>query len=362
MEIRNQINNLDIPEGADDMPALVFDENEIKKVIDRVVDRTFRMDFSWDWPGGVAFYGVCEAYAATGKIEYLEKVKAWVDENMEDGLPKLSVNGVSIGHSLLTLYEVYKEEKYLDTAKEMAEYLTHEAVRFGDGIFQHTVNSETYNFPEQAWVDTMFMAGYFLLRIGVLLGRKDYFEDGLRQYHGHEDVLQDPVNNLYYHGWDNIAGNHMSGVHWCRGNSWAALTMTRALDLVPVDLPNFMIIECSLRDQLSSIVRLQDPESGLWHTILDDPSSPLETSGSAGIAAAVLAKGRLYNKYSQKAIDGILARITEDGTVTGVSAGTAVMQNADGYRGVPDKRIQGWGQGLTLTFLAEILNSKKNPY
>ncbi|QMV43143.1 glycoside hydrolase family 88/105 protein [Cohnella cholangitidis] len=343
------------------MPALQFNDNEIIDVIDRVVDRTFRMDFSWDWPGGVAFYGVCEAYAATGKAEYLDRLKAWVDENMEEGLPKLSVNGVSIGHSLLTLYEVTKDERYIETAKEMAEYLTHEAVRFGDGIFQHTVNSETYNFPEQAWVDTMFMAGYFLLRIGKLLNREDYFADGLRQYHGHENVLQDSRTNLYYHGWDNIAGNHMSGIHWARGNSWAALTMARALDIVPVDLPNFMVIEGSLRDQLSALVRLQD-ESGLWHTILDDPSSPLETSGSAGIAAALLTKGRLYNKYTQRSIDGIVARITEDGTVTGVSAGTAVMKDAAGYRGVPDKRIQGWGQGLTLAFLSDVLNVRKNPY
>ncbi len=343
------------------MPALVFDDQQIELVIDRVVDRTFRMDFSWDWPGGVAFYGVCEAYKATGKQEYLEQLKAWVDENMEDGLPKLSVNGVSIGHSLLTLYEFYEDERYIETAKEMAEFLTHDALRFGNGIFQHTVNSETYNFPEQAWVDTMFMAGYFLLRIGVMLDREDYFEDGLKQYHGHEDCLQDSVTNLYYHGWDNIAGNHMSGVFWCRGNAWAAITMARALELVPVTHPSFMIIEGSLRDQLSALVRLQH-DSGLWHTITTDPQSPLETSGSAGIAAALLTKGRIYNKYTQKSIDGILSKITEDGTVTGVSAGTAVMKDAAGYRGVPDKRIQGWGQGLALTFLAEVLKNKDNPY
>ncbi len=124
--------------------------------------------------------------------------------------------------------------------------------------------------------------------------------------------------------------------------------------------PSFMVIEGSLRDQLSSLVRLQD-ESGLWHTIVNDPDSPLETSGSAGIAAAILTKGRIYNKYTQKAIDGILSKITSDGTVTKrVRLSTAVMKDAAGYKGVPDKRIQGWGQGLTLAFLSELL--KNNPY
>ncbi len=339
------------------MPPLTFDEQHIRTVIDKVVQRTFRMDFNWDWPGGVAFYGVAEAYEATGEKKYIELLKGWVDEQLEDGLPKLSVNGVSIGHTLISLYQATEDERYLEIATEMAEYLKNDAVRFGDGIFQHTVNSETYVFPEQAWVDTMMMAGLFLLRIGDLLKRDDYFEDGLRQYHGHEELLQDQVTNLYYHGWDNIAQNHMSGIYWARGNAWASLTMAKALEIVKVQHPSYMIIDGSLRDQLSALVRLQH-ESGLWHTIVDDPTSYLETSGSAGIALGLLSRGSLYNKYIQRSIDGILKRITEDGTVTGVSAGTAVMDDAEGYKNVPYKRIQGWGQGMTLAFLAALLKRK----
>ncbi|WP_438446082.1 glycoside hydrolase family 88/105 protein [Gorillibacterium sp. sgz5001074] len=341
------------------MPALQIDEAVIKDAIDRVVQRTFRMDFNWDWPAGVAFYGVSEAYEATGKQEYLDLLKAWVDEQLEDGLPKLTVNAVSIGHTLLTLYKHTGEEKYIRVATDMAEFLKHDAERFGDGIFQHTVNGGKYSFPEQAWADTMFMAGYFLLRIGHMLNRADYYEDGIKQYHGHENVLQDPVTNLYYHGWDNIAGNHMSGIYWCRGNSWASITMARALGLIEVQNPSYMVIDCSLRDQLSALVRLQDEESGLWHTVLNDPTSYVETSGSAAIAAALLTRGRIYNKYVNKSIQGILSRIGEDGTVQSVSAGTAVMNDAQGYKEVPNKRIQGWGQGLALVFLASLVGKQE---
>ncbi|OXM86916.1 glycoside hydrolase family 88/105 protein [Paenibacillus rigui] len=336
------------------MPALQFDEQQIREVIDRVVHRTFQMDFNWDWPGGVAFYGVTEAYEATGKQEYLDLLKGWVDEQLEDGLPKLTINGVSIGHSLLTLHKATGEQKYIDIAIQMADFLKNDAERFADGIFQHTVNSEAYNFPEQAWVDTMFMAGYFLVRIGTLLGREDYLEDGIKQYHGHENFLQDSVTNLYYHGWDNLAQNHMSGVFWARGNSWAAITMARALTLVHVTHPSFMVIEGSLRDQLAALVRLQ-AKDGMWHTVLTDPTAYTETSGSAGIAAALLSSGNMYNKYVNPAIEGILSRISPDGSVLGVSAGTAVMKDIDGYKGVPHKRVQGWGQGLALTFLSSLL-------
>ncbi|NOU96148.1 glycoside hydrolase 105 family protein [Paenibacillus sp. LMG 31456] len=340
------------------MPALQFDENEIREVIDRVVHRTFQMDFNWDWPGGVAFYGVTEAYEATGKQEYLDLLKAWIDEQLEDGLPKLTVNAVSVGHSLLSLYKATGEDKYIEYAIQMADFLKNDAVRFADGIFQHTVNSEDYNFPEQAWVDTMFMAGYFLVRIGTMLNRADYLEDGIKQYHGHEEFLQDPATNLYYHGWDHLEQSHMSGIYWARGNSWAAITMARALKHIHVTHPSFMIIEGSLRDQLSALVRLQ-ADSGLWHTIVNDPTSYTETSGSAGIAAALISSGKMYNKYVNKSIVGILDRITEEGSVGGVSAGTAVMRDADGYKGVPHKRVQGWGQGLALTFLSSLLSRKE---
>ncbi|WP_202077783.1 glycoside hydrolase family 88 protein [Caldalkalibacillus salinus] len=339
------------------MPQLVCDEKEVKQAIDRVVERTFNMDFSWDWPGGVAFYGVTEAYEATGEEKYLQMIKDWMDEELEDGIPPLTVNASSIGHILITLYQATKEERYLDIATQMADFLLHDAERFDDDVLQHTVNGGKYHFPEQAWVDTMFMAGYFLLRMGKLCERDDYFDMGLKQYHGHENFLQDDMTHLYYHGWDNINQNHMSGIFWGRGNAWAAITMARALELIEVQHPSYMVIDCSLRDQQSALVRLQH-ESGLWHTVLKDPSSYLETSGTAGIAASLFVRGKLYNKYIQRAIEGLLAQVREDGSVMRVSAGTAVMNDAQGYKDVPYKRVQGWGQGLMLVFLSSLLQTR----
>jgi len=343
------------------MVQLVLETKKISETISRVVERTFKMDFSWDWPGGVAFFGVAEAYEATGEKKYLQYIKDWADAELEDGLPPLTVNASAVGHILLTLYKETNDQKYIDCAILIADFLLNDAKRFENDVLQHTVGGTKYQFPEQAWVDTMFMAGYFLLRIGHMLDREDYFNFGLKQYHGHERLLQDDITNLYYHGWDHIGQNHMSGIFWARGNSWAAYTMSRALELIEVQHPSYMIIADSLRDQLSALVRLQS-ETRLWHTIVDDPDSYLETSGSAGIAAALLTSGKLYNKYIQRSIEGILDQIREDGSVMGVSAGTAVMYNANGYKEVPNKRVQGWGQGLVLAFLSRLVDieSKNN--
>ena len=66
----------------------------------------------------------------------------------------------------------------------------------------------------------------------------------------------------------------------------------------------------------------------------------------------------LHTKYIQKALDGVLANITEDGRIENVSGGTAVMRDLEGYRNVPRKWMQGWGQGLALTFLTAVLREE----
>ena len=69
------------------MANLIFDKAQIETAIDKIVDRTMRMDMTWDWPCGVAYYGICEAYEVTKNERYLQLVKDRVDEYIELGLP-----------------------------------------------------------------------------------------------------------------------------------------------------------------------------------------------------------------------------------------------------------------------------------
>jgi unsaturated rhamnogalacturonyl hydrolase len=337
-------------------PIEALDRGEIGDLIARVAVRAMRMDHDWNWPAGVAFYGLCRAYEATGEAAYMDYLAKWADEYLELGLPPLMVNSVSMGHSMLSLYKATGERRYYEVALRKVAHLRDEAKRFDGGVLQHTVSSAD-DFPGQAWADTLFMAAFFLLRMGVEAGEAAWVEDALLQYRRHEELLQDPETDLYFHAWDDATKSHLSGIRWARANAWAALTMAEALRLIDYSYPDFMGIEGSLHDQLAALVRLQD-ESGLWHTILDDPDSYCETSASAGIGAALLRFGRpLHAKYALKAYEGLKANVAPDGSVRNVSAGTAVMADAEKYRLVPRKRVQGWGQGLALAFLAALYES-----
>lgn len=338
------------------MIKLNIDKEILQQKIDVVVQKTIAMDLTWDWPCGVAYYGICEAFAATGNDVYIQKLKERIDLHIELGLPNFTVNACAMGHCLLTLYEITGENIYWQVAMDKVDYLRNHALRFADRVLQHTVSANN-DFPEQAWADTLFMAAFFLLRVGVTLRDETIIADALHQYDWHIQYLQDKASGLWYHGYNNLQKDHMSGFFWARANAWAAYTMAQVRVRLPEPYlyPPYMDIDCSLRDQLAGLKTLQT-ENGLWRTVLDDPESYEELSASCGIAAAMLLNGNpLHTKYAQKACEGILSNITEDGRLLYVSGGTAVMRDLSGYRNISTKWVQGWGQGLALSFLSAAL-------
>ena len=124
------------------MANLIFDKAQIEATIDKIVDRTMRMDMTWDWPCGVAYYGICEAYEVTKNERYLQLVKDRVDEYIELGLPSWTVNTCSMGHCLITLYEHTGDEKYLDIAKSKVEYLKRSAALRGSCFAAHRLGQQ----------------------------------------------------------------------------------------------------------------------------------------------------------------------------------------------------------------------------
>jgi len=339
------------------MGRIVYDREQIEEVVRRIVERTKRMDMAWDWPCGVAYYGISEAYEATKRQEYLEFLTERVDELILLGLPSWTVNTCAMGHCLITLYRVTGKDKYKSLIESKLEYLRRDALRFGENVLQHTVSVKN-DFPEQCWADTLFMAAFFMLRAGVMLQDEDLISDALNQYVWHIQYLQDENTGLWYHGYNNLSKDHMSGFFWGRANCWAAYTMSQVGRILPECYlyPQYLEITGSLEEQLSALKQYQT-ENGLWRTLLDDGDSYEELSASAGIAAAMAIHGNpLHAKYVQRALGGILTHVAADGRLTDVSGGTAVMRDREGYRRISKKWIQGWGQGMALAFFSAVLD------
>lgn len=182
--------------GIERKMKLNYDKAQLEAVVDKVAERTMNMDMTWDWPCGVAYYGITEAYEATGNKKYLDMVKERVDELISLGLPDFTVNTCAMGHVLLTLYKETGDETYKKIIDDKLDYLTNHALRFGDHVLQHTVSANN-DFPEQCWADTLFMAAFFMLRAGVMFERPELVEDALNQWYWHIQYLQNERTGLW---------------------------------------------------------------------------------------------------------------------------------------------------------------------
>ena len=125
-----------------------------------------------------------------------------------------------------------------------------------------------------------------------------------------------------------------------------------------------MFLVSSLTAQIDALASCQDPVSGLWHTILDDPTSYLEASATAGFAYGIMKSLRLrlipkeerYVNAANRAIQGVLDNISDTGELRQVSFGTPVFDDIESYKNIPLTSMP-YGQSLALLALTEYLRS-----
>lgn len=135
------------------------------------------------------------------------------------------------------------------------------------------------------------------------------------------------------------------------------------LDLPPTDALRLFLVD-TLTAQIDTLIKYQDQSTGLWHTLINDPTSYLEASATAGFAFGILKSLRLrliprkkeYVDAAEKAIQGVFANISEEGELKQVSFGTPVFDDLEGYKNIPLTSMP-YGQSLALLALTEYLRT-----
>jgi unsaturated rhamnogalacturonyl hydrolase len=114
------------------------------------------------------------------------------------------------------------------------------------------------------------------------------------------------------------------------------------LQLPPEDGTRLFLVN-SLVAQIDALVKYQDQETGLWHTLIDDPSSYLEASATAGFAYGIakslrmrlIPKEERYVNCMKKAMKAVMENISEEGELLKTSFGTPVFDDPEGYKKIP---------------------------
>lgn len=333
-----------------------------------LVARDFGIE-EWDWPQGIGLYGLCKLQAYEHSSRYQEFLENWFARNLKIGLPSKNINTTAPYLAMLDLGIKTGNQEYLDRCLEQAVWLMESLPKTEENGFQHLTsaigNRDGVDLHEgQLWADTLFMAVLFLNRVGQYFHRPEFVEESIHQFLLHIKYLYDKKDGLFYHGWTFLERNNFGGIFWCRGNSWFTYGVADyidSFDQIPLDAGVRRFLIDTYKAQVGALAGLQ-AENGLWHTVLKDPDSYCEVSGSAAIAAGILKGIRMgilddsFRATAGKAVAGICQNIGTDGTVLNVSAGTGMGDNADHYKNILI-RPMAYGQSLTILALAEALET-----
>ncbi|EPE7716269.1 glycoside hydrolase family 88/105 protein, partial [Escherichia coli] len=313
----------------------------------------------WEWTHGVGLYGIYQYYQQTGDSVMCDIIDNWFSDRFAEGATTKNVNTMAPFLTLAYRYEDTGRPEYLPWLDSWAEWAMHTMPRTNHNGMQHITLAEEND--QQMWDDTLMMTVLPLAKIGKLLNRNEYVEEAVYQFLLHVQNLQDRTTGLWFHGWSYDGCHNFANARWARGNSWLTIVIPDFLELLNLPENNSVrrYLVQVLHTQIEALAKCQD-ESGLWHTLLDDPNSYLESSATAGFAYGILKAVRkhyvapLYAEVAEKAIRGIVKNISPEGELLQTSFGTGMGANLDFYREIPLTSMP-YGQAMAVLCLTEYL-------
>ncbi|MBP3645591.1 MAG: glycoside hydrolase family 88 protein [Clostridia bacterium] len=340
---------------------LLYEDDEI--FLENMKDRNLagddiRLYQHWEWTQGVGLYGLWKLFVRTKEQQYLDILTRFYDSQLAIGFPALNVNTVTPFLTMSFVGEYLGDEKYLAPCRDAARWIMDRFPRTQEGGFQH-MTSDTLN-DQELWDDTLFMTVLFLANMGRIEGRREYIDEAQKQFLLHACYLADPETGLWYHGWTFNGCHNFAKAFWGRGNCWITIAIPEFLQMAECDEAVEEQLTYLLGRQVSSLVNHQNP-NGMWHTLIDDPTSYVESSATCGFGYGILRGVRMgllapeFEEAAWDALDPILGLIGEDGVVQQVSYGTPMgRESRDFYKKIEIKPMP-YGQALAMLFLIECL-------
>lgn len=313
----------------------------------------------WEWTHGVGLYGMYQYYRQTGDKQMRDVIDSWFQARFAEGATTKNVNTMAPFLTLAYRYEETGDPALLPWLESWAEWAMYDMPRTEHGGMQHITLAEENH--QQMWDDTLMMTVLPLAKIGKLLGKPEYVEEAVYQFLLHVQNLMDRETGLWFHGWNYEGRHNFASARWARGNSWLTIVIPDFLELMdwPENNATRRYLIQVLENQVAALATCQD-ESGLWHTLLDDPTSYLEASATAGFAYGMLKAvrkryiGKRYAAVAEKAIKGVVSNISPQGELLQVSFGTGMGHDLEFYRQIPLTSMP-YGQAMAILALTEYL-------
>ncbi|MEP6618034.1 MAG: pectate lyase [bacterium] len=296
------------------------------RLAESVMQRDSVVHPKWDYVAGVILLGIHRISERTGDARYAKYVKANIDRLVHaDGtiesykMDEFNQDAINEGKLLFPLYARTHDERYKKAMATLREQLRQQP-RTTEGGFWHKKI-----YPGQMWLDGLYMAEPFYAQYAREFNEPAAFDDVTKQFLLTARHTRDPRSGLMYHGWDEthkqVWADSLTGLSqnfWGRAMGWYAMALVDALDFIPANHKDRAELIRILRDVAQAVRDVQDPVSGLWYDILDQPNRAgnYHEASASSMFVYALAKGARkgylaadYRDVASRGFDGIIREL-----------------------------------------------------
>lgn len=277
----------------------------------------------WNYIDGCMITSLLALCEITGEKKYFDFAESFIDYYVADDgsilgydVEKYNLDDLNEGRVLFELYRKTGKEKYRTAIENQKKQL--------DGQPRTCTNNFWHKliYPNQIWLDGIYMAQVFSTLYAKEYGGRDY-SDMLCQIENVNRYMQDKKSGLYYHGLDCSKSifwadkeSGLSKNFWLRSIGWYTVALVDIIEIIDDEDAKERLVRI-FKDLMESVLAFRDKESGLYWQVVDQPGREgnyLETSGSSMIAYAFIKGARLgvlspeYRTLGKETFDGICQR------------------------------------------------------
>ena len=325
-------------------------------------------DMEWDWGDGVLTFGMLELADVTGDTRYRDYVERYVLHHQQRGAELELYWSDHMTSALSAALLVQRAQTPVEPILERAiDYLGNRAPRTEAGGIRHLGLFLPF-FLADLWVDSLFHICPLLARYSQITSDPTYLDEAAQQLLVFARSMQDPDTGLITHGYaeaeDIQVPSFAERAFWARGNGWMLAAMVDIAAQLPPDHPAAAELGERLTRLEDALRALQDPTTSLFHTVLLDTNTYVETAGS-GLIVYAMARGVREGLFgpetgsaAQRGMNGLLAVVvapdnSERLEVSGIS--DATLPVATTYAYIPQRRQLSYGVGAWLLAASEYL-------
>ena len=270
-------------------------KKEIKSTIDNYIDSLIANTPSyvpywnkesykgrWNYIDGVFLNTLVNLYKQTGQSKYkdffLKYINYYINANGEFVNPETlqpnfkagELDSICASRVLFDAYEMTQDNKYLLAIENTYQYLIQMPKAANAPNFFH---KETY--PNQVWLDGMYMYVPFYLRYANYKGWTDVYTQVKAQYKYIRDHMFSEQKQLYYHGHDttksifwanSTTGNSPS--FWLRSMGWYIVSLADSIEYVNDDVVK-SYLKSLLAEALEGVLQYRDEQSKMFYQLVD---------------------------------------------------------------------------------------------